>query len=78
MPETCQVTFMKGSRLPWSRRRSSFAKSSTPSRRPRRYVGQDPEAGDLKGHEHELQVSAFVEIGDKIEIDTTMDGSAGG
>jgi elongation factor P len=27
----------------------------------------------LKGTKHEIQVSAFVEIGDKIEIDTTTD-----
>ena len=33
--------------------------------------GKVMKAAVLKGTKHELQVSAFVEIGDKIEIDTT-------
>lgn len=35
--------------------------------------GKITKAAILKGTKHELQVSAFVEIGDKIEIDTTTD-----
>jgi elongation factor P len=35
--------------------------------------GKIMKAATLKGTKHELQVSAFVEIGDKIEIDTTTD-----
>ena len=35
--------------------------------------GKITKAATLKGTKHELQVSAFIEIGDKIEIDTTTD-----
>jgi elongation factor P len=35
--------------------------------------GKITKAAILKGTKHELQVSAFVEIGDMIEIDTTTD-----
>jgi elongation factor P len=35
--------------------------------------GKITKAATLKGTKHEIQVSAFVEIGDKIEIDTETD-----
>lgn len=69
--ETCEVTFYEGSPISVVLPRVIVREVEYTEPAARGDTsGKITKAAILKGTKHELQVSAFIEIGDKIEIDT--------
>jgi elongation factor P len=74
MGETCEVTFFEGRPISVVLPKVIVREVEYTEPAARGDTsGKITKAAILKGTKHELQVSAFIEIGDKIEIDTTTD-----
>ena len=74
MSEVCEVTFYEGSPISVVLPKVIVREVEYTEPAARGDTsGKITKAAILKGTKHELQVSAFVEIGDLIEIDTTTD-----
>ncbi len=72
MTDNCQVTFFEGRALSVVLPQTIIREVEYTEPAARGDTsGKVMKVAVLKGTKHELQVSAFVEIGDKIEIDTT-------